>query len=447
MPPKRGTKRSREAAVAKDDSDKEPEVVDDDADTVAATTTRPILPVSAVNKNPISAKTKRAVWDSKDVTLQWKTVGTLMLGDPSKPIPPSSYIASFDLDGTLTDTASGKTFAKNREDWRLFDPCVPAKLRALHEEGYKIVIFSNQNGIAKGKTTAKDVQHKVNKLVTACSDVPIQVLMATDEDENRKPGPGMWFYFLEHCNGGVGVDLAGSFYCGDAAGRVEGWKAGAKKDFACGDRKFGHNVGLVFHTPDELFLGAAKAKFEWRSVVPSDIVNTTASSSTSGDAKYAKDTQEMIIMVGPPASGKSTFVKRCLVPHGYVRVNQDLLKTEAKCRKVAQEALDEGKSVVIDNTNSSADKRSTFIALRDDKIPVRCFVMSTPNDVCQHNNYYRQRTQAIRRVPPVAYNMFKSKYKAPTKSEGFSEIVEIPFVAKFDTDAEKAVFCEFTESA
>ena len=42
----------------------------------------------------------------------------------------------------------------------------------------------------------------------------------------------------------------------------------------------------------------------------------------------------MIIMVGPPASGKSTFSRRYLKPHGYEIVNRDTLKTPAKCIKV-----------------------------------------------------------------------------------------------------------------
>lgn len=42
----------------------------------------------------------------------------------------------------------------------------------------------------------------------------------------------------------------------------------------------------------------------------------------------------MIIMVGAPATGKSTFRKRYLEPHGYVAVNRDTMGTVAKCVKV-----------------------------------------------------------------------------------------------------------------
>ena len=45
-------------------------------------------------------------------------------------------------------------------------------------------------------------------------------------------------------------------------------------------------------------------------------------------------TPEMVIMVGCPASGKSTFRKRYLEPHGYVAVNRDTMGTMQKCIKV-----------------------------------------------------------------------------------------------------------------
>lgn len=56
-------------------------------------------------------------------------------------------------------------------------------------------------------------------------------------------------------------------------------------------------------------------------------------------------------------SGKSTFARRHFLPHGYAHVNQDTLKTKEKCVKATIEALTNGKSVVVDNTNPSAEVR------------------------------------------------------------------------------------------
>ena len=59
--------------------------------------------------------------------------------------------------------------------------------------------------------------------------------------------------------------------------------------------------------------------------------------------------KEMVIFVGSPASGKSTFWKNYMPQ--YLRVNRDTLKTKEKCYKLAEEAILKGSSVVIDNTN------------------------------------------------------------------------------------------------
>lgn len=53
----------------------------------------------------------------------------------------------------------------------------------------------------------------------------------------------------------------------------------------------------------------------------------------------------MIIMIGCPGSGKSSFVKSDVLPKGYIHVNRDTLKTAAKCMSVAEEALQSGNSV------------------------------------------------------------------------------------------------------
>lgn len=71
--------------------------------------------------------------------------------------------------------------------------------------------------------------------------------------------------------------------------------------------------------------------------------------------------QELVIFVGSPGCGKSTFWQNYL--SSYVRVNNDTLKTPEKCMKVCKESLVAGKSVVIDNTNPTQDVRKRYIAI------------------------------------------------------------------------------------
>ena len=56
----------------------------------------------------------------------------------------SLQIAAFDLDGTIITTSSGRTFAKDRNDWQILYPEVPGKLKELSRKGFKIVFLTNQ---------------------------------------------------------------------------------------------------------------------------------------------------------------------------------------------------------------------------------------------------------------------------------------------------------------
>jgi len=148
-----------------------------------------------------------------------------------------------------------------------------------------------------------------------------------------------------------------------------------------------------------------------------------------------------------PASGKSSYAKHNLEPHGYYWVNRDTLKTPAKCLKACQAALAEGKSVVIDNTSPTAADRKQYIALAKAKgVPSRCFKFELSRELANHLNFYREKvTQGDRRrVPDVAFNVYKSKFEEPTTKEGYSEVCIVRFVPNFKTDEEKRLFLQRT---
>jgi len=153
--------------------------------------------------------------------------------------------------------------------------------------------------------------------------------------------------------------------------------------------------------------------------------------------------QELIVCVGFPASGKSTLSKRYLVPAGYAHVNRDTLKTQDKCVKAASDALSNGKSVVIDNTNPSKETRASYIVLaKKAKVPVRCFLFDIKEELAHHLNYYRERLTngEEKHVPRIGYNIYKKKFEPPTMAEGFAEIRSIKFVANFANKAEEELF-------
>jgi bifunctional polynucleotide phosphatase/kinase len=139
------------------------------------------------------------------------------------------------MDDTLITPASGAKFAKGRKDWRWLYPEVPEMLKKLHADGVNILIISNQKGISKGNVSAKDVTGKIQDFANEVG-VPLHAILATEDDQYRKPSRGLWKFFLTKIYDNHPVDLAKSIFVGDAAGRPVNWAPGRKKDFSCTDR-------------------------------------------------------------------------------------------------------------------------------------------------------------------------------------------------------------------
>lgn len=179
----------------------------------------------------------------------------------TKDLSSSTRIAAYDLDGTLIRTVSGNVFPKHIDDWQLNYGSITTKLKHLHENGFKIVIFTNQAGVSLGKTDINDFKKKLQTIISRLS-VPVQAFVAVKHGKYRKPKTGMWDVLTEYKNDGVEIDLTSSFFVGDAAGRPE-QKTPVKrrKDHSLADRLFAINVGLNFHTPEEHFLNEKKVKW------------------------------------------------------------------------------------------------------------------------------------------------------------------------------------------
>lgn len=82
-------------------------------------------------------------------------------------------------------------FPKDIYDWQLSFPEVKSKVSQLFQDGYKIVIITNQGGIGTGKTKSSEFKSKIEKIGSSLN-IPVQVFIATASDIYRKPAPGMW---------------------------------------------------------------------------------------------------------------------------------------------------------------------------------------------------------------------------------------------------------------
>ena len=132
---------------------------------------------------------------------------------------------------------------------------------------------------------------------------------------------------------------------------------------------------------------------------------------------------ELIIFVGLQASGKSAFFHaRFAVTHAHV--SKDLFRNNKNPNRrqaqLIEAALQEGKSVVVDNTNPTAEERSPLIELgRQYGAKIVGYYFESEVRRCLERN--RQRTGKAR-VPDVAIYATAKKLVRPSYSEGFDEL-------------------------
>ena len=138
---------------------------------------------------------------------------------------------------------------------------------------------------------------------------------------------------------------------------------------------------------------------------------------------------EVALFVGLQAAGKSTFYRTHLAStHGLV--SKDAFRNNRRPQRrqmhLIEEALREGRSVVVDNTNPTAEDRSPIIALADLRGAgvVGYFFESNLAD-CLTRNRARE---GKARVPDAAIRITLSRLQVPTSSEGFDRIFRVAII-------------------
>lgn len=282
-------------------------------------------------------------------------------------------MASFDYDWTLVNPKEGKTFPVSIDDWVWLYPNVPTKLIEYYENGYMIVIFTNQSK----KWKYEQIQQVLKQL-----EIPLFIIIATDKSD-YKPNP-ILFNILD-CK----IDKNESFFVGDALGR--------KSDYADSDKVFAENINIKWFSPEDIFLDKSQT-FELP-VIP------------------LSTNPEIIIMVGYPGSGKTTIADNICKNDNYIHISGDIYKTTSKMKKAALDYILQKKSIIFDATHSSIKKRLEFINFGNKyKYEIKCVHVTTSLEI----SYKRNKTRKDeKQVPKIAYSVYKKYYEEPTEIEGF----------------------------
>jgi predicted kinase len=135
---------------------------------------------------------------------------------------------------------------------------------------------------------------------------------------------------------------------------------------------------------------------------------------------------ELVILVGVPASGKSSFVRaRLAATHQHVSndLQPPARRGDARHREPIAAALRAGRSVVVDNVNATEAVRAPLIRLGREH-GARIIGYHFPTAVAEAVARNRQRTAAAR-VPDVAIYAAAKWLRPPSPAEGFDELWEV----------------------
>lgn len=241
----------------------------------------------------------------------------------------SNKIVGFDLDGTLTVAKNGNDPVRYNsigiDDWVYLGP-VKEKIIEL-SKNYNIFIITNQTNISdKKKAMIEAVWNDLDR-------IPF-VLCANKKNEFRKPNSN----FINIIRTVIpNLDIANSYYCGDAVSPNDPfipYRWDSKDGKLGADYQFAINCGLNFIRPIDVF-GTA----------------------------VLTPTEDIVMIMGTPASLKTTQAKILEQQYGYVRFSQDEVGELTKQADNIVNLLRSGKKVVLDATFPSNKKRLPWIEL------------------------------------------------------------------------------------
>ncbi len=159
-----------------------------------------------------------------------------------------------DRDGVINQTIfrRGKPRAPYTLEEFTFLPGVPEAVDFLKDEGFLIVVVTNQPDVARGWVT-RDAVDLVNHHVKETLNVlEVKSCFHTEHDACacRKPAPGM----LLEASEAYGIDLKESFMIGDRMSDIEAGKRAGCRTILIGEGEGGEKIVTPDHQAESLLL-------------------------------------------------------------------------------------------------------------------------------------------------------------------------------------------------
>jgi len=168
---------------------------------------------------------------------------------------------------------------------------------------------------------------------------------------------------------------------------------------------------------------------------------------------------EVIMVIGYPASGKSSIAKE-YIEQDYTWLNRDDFGGSiSDLISPMMSALEEGENVVLDNTFPTVESRKAFLECAYlYKADVICEWLTTSIEDAQFNACYRimrregkllnpaeiKANKSPNIFPPVVLFKYKKEFEKPTVEEGFKAVNKRAFVRRFPKIwTNKAIFLDY----
>lgn len=169
---------------------------------------------------------------------------------------------------------------------------------------------------------------------------------------------------------------------------------------------------------------------------------------------------EILIVMGYPASGKSSYVADKLA-QGYTRLNRDTLggSLDKLAERLDAEIAAGGQRFVLDNTYPTAESRRAVLDVaKKHGIPARCLLLETSIEDAQVNAVARMirlrgkllTPEEIKQAkdpnifPPAVLFAYRNSFEKPNAAEGWASIEKVPFVrAPDEAYAGKALLLDY----
>ena len=284
-------------------------------------------------------------------------------------------LAIFDIDWTIIKPTDGKEFPKNENDWVWLRKSVPDVLQE-YSKTHQLVFLSDQT---------KSWKLNMIRDMVIILNLKAVVLIAMTK-KYKKGNPELFLSVFPE------FDKKESFMVGDAGG---------SKDWSSVDFDFANNIGIQFYKPEEIF--------------PFDEIKEI-------EGNYEnKDENEVVIMVGMPGSGKSSFCKTKLPK--YKLICGDTFKTQPKMIKEATKHIKKH-SIIFDGTNGTSKKRKVYIDYaKENNRNVKCIWLNTSTEQ-SIEQIKKRKTEGGHYVPKIALYTYKKYFETPCENEGF-QLIEI----------------------